>query len=483
MIEIKQIFKNNIILLIGTLTNRLTLFLLFIIIARKLGSIGFGEFYFLFSLVSIFSIFANFGMEILTVREIANNKNEINWYYPNVFLMKLFLSIISIGCIFIYLLIFDYPDEIIIAGTIAAVLVLLNTNMAHTESILRGMEKFKIVALIQIFHGMICLLIGIIVLNYTNNLIFVMIGFIMAYGIMAIISNLPIYLGMNIKLMNINFSRWKEILKMSYPFVLTSGLAILYYRMDILLLSKLAGDESVAWYGAASRIIENYGLIPGIFVSSIFPMLSRKFQSEQVSLERIANLSLKYLIILSIPITIISVIDAKKIIILFYGDDYIKSVLPFQVLCIRAFSFFVTTLMGHLLFTANLQKLYMYFTLVVVIMNIILNIILIPLLGFLGPPITISITTIIATYLHVCYVKKYVCNIRLPKEWWKYLAAGIVTVTVLLFSLFNIFLDILLVLFSYCATLLILKAFDDFDISIFRNLVTIRNVQKVSHIK
>ena len=40
----------------------------------------------------------------------------------------------------------------------------------------------------------------------------------------------------------------------------------------------VAGSAAVGWYGAASRIVENYGMIPGILVSSLFPTLSRQFR-------------------------------------------------------------------------------------------------------------------------------------------------------------------------------------------------------------
>ncbi|MBN1936741.1 MAG: flippase [Anaerolineae bacterium] len=64
---------------------------------------------------------------------------------------------------------------------------------------------------------------------------------------------------------------WREAL----PFALTGIVAILYMRLDLLIISYSKGDLAAGIYGAAYRVWEAIGMIPSSLLDALFPELSR----------------------------------------------------------------------------------------------------------------------------------------------------------------------------------------------------------------
>jgi O-antigen/teichoic acid export membrane protein len=196
--------------------------------------------------------------------------------------------------------------------------------------------------------------------------------------------------------------------------------------------------------------------------------MARQFGRSAESLRNTANLALKYLLIVSLPISAFSLFDAAKIIHLFYGNGFNESILPYQVLCVRAFSIFVTTLLGYLLFSANRQKLYMQFSAFSIAVSIALNVILIPRFSYMGPPLAIVGSTLVSITFHLHFARKYVCEINLWRLTLKPLLASVPVALFLFFSPLGIFADIAIAALIYGLSALVVRLFDKYDVSVLR---------------
>jgi O-antigen/teichoic acid export membrane protein len=69
--------------------------------------------------------------------------------------------------------------------------------------------------------------------------------------------------------------RWRSVLCESMPFAVTGIVAMLYTRVDLLLLSFWQGDAAAGLYGMAYRLWEAMGMIPSSFLDALFPELAR----------------------------------------------------------------------------------------------------------------------------------------------------------------------------------------------------------------
>src|SRR5512144_190075 len=90
-----QIAKNSIVQVTAGLVNKLLGVVLIIYAARQLGAMGFGQYTFTLSLLTILYIFAYFGLGTLITRDVARQPRQEAKYFGNVFMMRLILSVLA----------------------------------------------------------------------------------------------------------------------------------------------------------------------------------------------------------------------------------------------------------------------------------------------------------------------------------------------------------------------------------------------------
>src|SRR5262249_21709501 len=69
------------------------------------------------------------------------------------------------------------------------------------------------------------------------------------------------------------------MLKAGFPYLLISGFLAIYTQIDVIILSLILDEKSIGWYGAASRLFGTLMFVPTVFITAIFPVLSRLYVS------------------------------------------------------------------------------------------------------------------------------------------------------------------------------------------------------------
>ncbi len=446
--------------------------LFFALLARRFGPEKLGIFFFLFSLVSVFTVFASFGLNTLTMREVARDKRKAPLFFSNVLLLKVVLSLVSIVFVGLILCFLHYSNEVLKIGLLFSTIIIVNTIIALNDSLFKAFERFEYTAFLKIFYNVLVLFVGFFMLSKGCNLSAIILLMISAAAVSAC-------LGMGILRkkffrfkpdMNIDF--WKSLLREGYPFVFATFTGILYARTDVFMLSKMSGDVAVGVYSAAYKIIGVYSTLPNIFIVSLFPILARKFENSKESLKDIANNAMRYLLLISFPILILSVANSKEIISLLYGSEFKASSIVFQILSIRGFTFFTNTLFGYLLFAANKQKIILKLRLITLTANIILNVLLIPKYSYIGASVATSISAM--CFLGLCYlfVIKSVYKMNLIFLGIKPFVSGALMLLSLLFIKTGggLIFDIPIAILVYFSSVIVFGGFNKSDLQMLKHI-------------
>src|SRR5690606_5635462 len=96
---------------------------------------------------------------------------------------------------------------------------------------------------------------------------------------------------------NVSFLRsfkWrvaKQLLKDSWPLILSSVVVMLYMRIDQVMIKEMLGEHDVGIYSAAVRLSEAFYFIPMFITASIFPaIINAKNQNEELYKRRLQRL-------------------------------------------------------------------------------------------------------------------------------------------------------------------------------------------------
>ncbi|MCB0075336.1 MAG: metal ABC transporter permease, partial [Caldilineaceae bacterium] len=89
---------------------------------------------------------------------------------------------------------------------------------------------------------------------------------------------------------------------LSGPLMINHLLATIFWRIDVWILRPLAGAASVGLYSVGLKYLDGLNIIPSVFTMAVFPLMSRYARSDSDSLLRSYRVSVRLLVMVSLPI-------------------------------------------------------------------------------------------------------------------------------------------------------------------------------------
>jgi len=472
MNTVKTIAKNIGVLALSQVITSILGFFLLIYIARYLGEVGFGKYSFALAFTGLFAIIASFGMNNYIIRELARNKERTREYLTNVSVIKLLLSLLTFALIALTINLMKYPQDTTHAVYLFGIYMLLTSFTFTFRSIFQAYEKMEYDAVVMVIEKIILFMLVLFVIFSGYGLI--ELGFVYIFtGIVAMVLSFSIIL---IKIAKpkptINFSLWKTLVIGSIPFALNALFGVLFFQIDTVMLSVLKGDAPVGIYNAAYVPLLALGVIPAVFISAIYPVMSRYFVSSKDTLETFTCLSSKYMAIIGFPIAMGCFILADRFIALFYADQFSASIIAFQILAFFIPLRFVSSITGTLLTSINRQSIRTVSVSLSALFNIVLNAVMIPYLSYIGAGIATVLSEVFLYFVFIYFINKHYKKLELHKQFIKPLVAALMMGGfVFYFKDANLFLLIILAALVYFVILYALKTFTQEDKDIFKQVV------------
>ncbi|ADZ09114.1 polysaccharide biosynthesis protein [Methanobacterium lacus] len=417
MNSVQKITKNIGITGISQIILAISSFILMIYIARYFGTSEFGEYNFAISFTMLFSIITDLGISQMIIREIARDKDSTNKYMSNALIIKLVMSIVTIGLIAVTINLLNYPPLMVTIVYLFGIYTIFTSFSQTFVSVFQAFEKMEYSNLILILGNIILIPIAFYVLLNNYGLIqlayvYVLSGFFNAllgfFIFRQKITKLTISLDLNF---------CKKMIIESLPFGLNAIFANFFFRFDTILLSIIKDNYAVGIYAAAYNPLLALGnILTNMFATTIYPVMSRYYVHSEDSLKRMAIMSSKYMIIIGLPITIGCLVLSKQLIELFYGIKYFDSILAFQILTFFIPIRLISNITGTLLTSINKQKIRTFCVFLSVIFNIISNLILIPYFSFLGASIATVLSELFLYVSFLYFTNKYYHNIIVIKN-------------------------------------------------------------------
>ena len=378
------IVKNIGFLFNGEIIGQMLTLALVIVISRELGDVGLGKYSFAFSFASIFLLLADFGLPTLITKDVAKNKNLAKGHLTKTFTLKMILNILTLFITLAAILISKKDNETFLLVLLAAIAMCFYNFGGIFRSIFQAYEVMKFEVISKTIERIIAAGIGIFLL-------------LKGYGIFAlfwalVLSNAVYYILLHTfnskKIIptgiSFDLAYWKKVIKDSFPFWLTLIFVSFYVRIDTIMLGFMKDYAVTGWYNAAYRIIDVCVRMLFLPIIAVFPAFS-KFH--RISIEKTKLLyekSFYYMLVFSIPVVAGIVVLAQKIILTIYGSQFVNSIIALQILGFALFFTSLNYLMGYLLNSIEKGKMFTITTGVSTILNVTLNLILIPSYSYIG---------------------------------------------------------------------------------------------------
>lgn len=475
MNSVKKIAKNTGFLFLGRIFTKIISLFSVIFIVRYLGEIGYGKYAFAFAFISFFTILAELGVHSILVREVSRSSIRAPQLVGNAIIIStvfstaaFLLAIASIGFL-------GYPEETINVVKIAS-LGLLFGILSPLGVIYETELKMKY----SVFFGLasrIFLLISILfITGYDWGLNWLVLVTVLSDGIhyllMALYSK---------KLLTPCFkfdtATCRFLLKESLPLAFASVFLIIYFRIDVVMLSLMKGDADVGVYSSAYRITESFIFLPSTLMVSIFPLLSKYHSGilgNKGTLLYTYLKSFKILFTTALCLALGISFFSKEIISLLYGNQVQGASVTLQILIWATSIIFVNYSFGQFLVSINKQKITTISTAICAIFNILLNFIMIPHWGYNGAAIATVATELLSSFIMVFYIRSSIPLSTLFGEIKKPL---LITLTCyLIFVLFNnyvnVFISFIFMVCVYFYSMYFFGGLNEDDLQLLKKLRT-----------
>ncbi len=470
---VQRIIKNTGILLFSELILKITLFLYTMFIARYLSVKGFGTLSFAIAFSHIISIFYDLGLSTFTTREIASNKSLVGKFLGNIALMKLIMVSISSGLMIIIVNLVGYQEivkNVIYLMTLSAI---INCFINLFNSIFSAFEKMEFISIGRILNA-IFMVVGINIVFFfemdiiaISSLYFIVNAIILGYSFAICIGKFELHK------LKVDIKFWKRTIKESFPIGISSIFITIYFNLNPIMLSFFINYTVVGWYDASMKIIFMFTILPTVFIQAIFPIISRHFKYSRDIVGREYALAFKYIFIIAIFFFINGLIFADNLILMFFGEKYIPSIISLQILiCVIPF-IFLTILFGNFLIAIGKQKVVSVVAGLNVSVSIISSLILIPTHSYIGASIVYVITEVCGWILMFSYISKNYFKISIKKNLITPVFSGVFTILFifLLKQQINWILTGIFGVIFYILMLFILKIVSRDDILLLRQLI------------
>jgi len=408
------IFKNILWLLSTEILNKIIIFIIWIKIIRNLWPENYGLYTFILSIISFLLILIDSKMDQLIIRIGYNNLSNLKLYLYNFLLTKIIIFII------IFILSYSYFGLINYEYLNIYIYLFITTFLKHLTSFFntyyKWFEKMKIEWLLQINNSIILLILfyfyfyflwnNIDILNI--SVIYLITSIINFFISIIVFNNFKKNIPKEIKVKSdFSLMKYKSFIKEYFSTIIILLLSLfsvnLYYIWDQFLLGYFWYINELWIYWAYYALLINFLIFFRIIKSTLNPKLIKKIQNNDHFLIFFKKIT-KKLIIFSTFILIIMLLIWFDIFNILLWDSFIilHSKLIYYNLLISIYGMiFVVNYSNTILLFEWYDKKYLLWMFLWGIINILLNIFIIPEHWALGA----SISTLISVLFLLLYMK------------------------------------------------------------------------------
>ncbi|WP_160060256.1 flippase [Psychromonas sp. L1A2] len=374
-------------------------------IARYLGPEQFGLLSYAQSFAALFTVFATLGLDQIVIRELIKDESARDKLLGTAFILKLFGAfavLIAIACTAL--------SGVNTSAASFLILIIASSTVFQSFNVVDFYFQSKVMSKFVAFANVISLAVSSLIkvtllLNESSLITFALVSlfdaFILAGGYIYF------YLQNNLKIIKWSFDGVlaKALLKDSWPLILTGVVISVYMKIDQIMIGDMLGNKAVGEYAAAVKLSEPWYFIPTIIASSVFPsIINTKKNSEKAYYERLQklyNLVVKIALVIAITITFLS----DWIINLLYGSEFSQASSVLSIHIWAGVFAFLGIASRKWFIAENLSMLSFWRTFFGMVINIVMNILLIPCYGIQGAAVAILLSQI-----SVAYIFDFLCH-------------------------------------------------------------------------
>jgi O-antigen/teichoic acid export membrane protein len=350
------------------------------VLTRYLGPGDYGRFTLALMYMQLFAVLADVGVYTTVVREISRDPTRTTQLVGNALTLRLLLSLAMIAVAAGVSLLLPYERDVRLAILLAGGPLLFGMLTSSLVTVLQSRLLMGRAVVGDVTGRAVAL--GLTVLVAVLDL-----GFFAVLGAAAggALANLLITWLLTRGLVSLRWRAepavWKPLLTASLPLGLALAINELYFRADAVIISLSQSYDQVGLYTLAVRILEFALALGGIFLSTVFPLLSEAVAHDEPRARRLVQVSTDALVIAAVPLVVGGVVLSPQLVEVAAGSDFADAADPLRILLVAGALSWINGVFGFALIAKRRQAAALWLNVTALTFNVVLNLLLVPRYG------------------------------------------------------------------------------------------------------
>jgi O-antigen/teichoic acid export membrane protein len=372
----QRTLRNTALLFAARSLSKVLVFVTVVVTQNALGATGYGRFAAIVVFSNIASIFADLGLQVVFVREASRHLDNLGDFLGVTMAAKLPLAVAS-GGILVGSVALLAPDLLPLVGPVFALMVVTSAaNLLRSSFYATGEMRYEVVAIAG--ETVVLLALTVLFAVMKQGVAAFIWAYTLSYAFTAVYAAwvtrrrgwAPLRLSWNGALL-------RKLLRSGLPFALAFVLSTIYFRIDVVILKSLRGDDQVAYYNAAYKFLDGLSFVPQAAMNAVFPALAVIHLRGREPMRDAYTRAYRLLAALGMPVAVGLVILAPQIIHL-TKVPFDQSIPSLRILGASLLLIFVNNSFIFALGAMDKQLTFAVLAGLSIVVNVTLNLVMIP---------------------------------------------------------------------------------------------------------
>jgi O-antigen/teichoic acid export membrane protein len=352
------------------------------LVARMLGSAGYGQWSTIFVVLMLVGYIANFGLETVAVREAARDPEREHEWIGAVILLRMIVMVPAIAVSIVAIFALHESHEMLIAG-----LILVITMPFSGIGALRLVFQLRVNNLIP----MLVITLRSILWTAAVGVIYWRGGGMIALAIALSATTAIGSIVQSVAAIKLADRRPRAsrallapLIRESLPIGVSGLLIVAYARIDQLIVFELVGSAPAGLYGSVYNLLEQAQFIPISILTTLAPILAASWPKDRDRLLRTVRRASDLMATASFGALAFASVAATPVVRLLFGHAFVAAAPALPVLGGAFVCICFSYVNDNLLLILGLQRRRLLIGVIALVVNVAGNLVLVPLVGFMG---------------------------------------------------------------------------------------------------
>jgi O-antigen/teichoic acid export membrane protein len=376
--------RNSLLLLLANATDMVFGLISVAVFARYLGIDLFGEYAFIMSMVMVSSTVSHFGLRRVIIRQVTKDKEKAGEYLGSVIIIRSAFSAVAFGAFIAAVNIVGLSEVLMKASYVLMVSEIFSIFGMAFMSIFFAFEKMSYNTLLTMARRIFAIMLILAVAHLDLGLILLMCSLLIPNVLYMFLGYVLVTRKFAKPRFVFDTEKLKYLIKESFPLFAELALRQGFLRAGVFILRAIRGAAEVSIFHAPYSLIIRLQMIPMAFTTALLPPMARNAVESMGTFKNTYTNAFKALLSLSLPIAVAVTILADKIVLIIFGKDFIQAASVLQILIWMVILMFPESLFNAVLVSIGKQWFSAVTHAVMFTINLGVDLILIPVYGFMG---------------------------------------------------------------------------------------------------